>query len=208
MRPLPPSRIAAGPEMENWGLMSEENVDTGDFEVEWEEYYSASYFWFLDAPGYLYHFYPVSGDLVYVHGRQILDCGHKYSHGADSEIHPPDSVAVMRSITEGDRRKTEAYIWANGFLIDDTVTHTIYAPPRPSPRAQLILNEHESNYHQSQNVEVSTDPVPGGMKITITSTFDTLFLGRQGSWKYPPESRTDVPYFQDNWQMYWQEPVF
>lgn len=101
-----------------------------DMEVEYEDYYAhameAGWGW------------PVEGDLLFVAGRWVVDCGHSDYH---TEIHPPSVVIFARTIEHGGRPATVAFIWANGFYSGAPVDFVIEAPPRTAPDANLVLEK-------------------------------------------------------------------
>jgi hypothetical protein len=94
--------------------------------VEWEREFSR---YFLVGWGD-----PHPGDLVFVSGRHIVDCGHE---PFKTEIHPPSVVAFMRTLPYNGRSSTQANVWVNGFYSGDPVQFDIIPPPRPSPTATL-----------------------------------------------------------------------
>jgi hypothetical protein len=176
-RPLPAHK--------NWQFLATENLRTNDdFEIEFEAK------WGVDDK-YFDGFLGDPGDLVAVHGRSIIDCGHcPYK----AEVHPPDVVAVSENFVQAfgnapSRRETHSFVWVNRFLnatprlrgpsarsplleppLGDAgpVTAPIYAPPRTSARATLQVAMHESQYyHKSDNLDVAVQPVTKGVQITF-----------------------------------------
>jgi hypothetical protein len=202
----------------NWSFLSHANADAvPDFEIEFEADWAVHYF---------QRFNPRTGDLVTVHGRPIVDCGHcPYN----AEIHPLDMMIVERSFTlygelgdDPERRFTDVYVWGNGFLPGQLpepgrpllpVSGVAHAPPRTSATARLIVQQHEPGYFRSDNVTGTTELVTGGMKITFSG--NTLFFGAgitpqeridslqnapHGQWHYPFHDYTE---YVDNWRLSW-----
>jgi hypothetical protein len=113
--PLPGSR----------DVLSDKNPHSLELEWEW-------YFWHYFTVLYSL---PVVGDLMFVAGRWIVDCGHD---DFSTEIHPPSLVAFMRT---NPTPATDAYIWINGFYDGDPIDVDITPPPRPAPNAFLVVNK-------------------------------------------------------------------
>jgi hypothetical protein len=177
-----------------------------DFEVEFEATYARD-------DGYFDDFQPLAGDMVAIHGRSIVDCGHCDPYKA--EFHPPDVVITSRSrITHfgnaPDRRSTGAWIWANAFLnatdgFDVTgagsVMMPVYAPPRTSATAHLFGQENESPYFKHDRVTWSRSFGPSG----VTYTFQAQPGGAQidakngGQWGLPSNGAHFVDYAELFW---------
>jgi hypothetical protein len=104
--------------------------NTVNIEIEFEH----CWFAFAFAAG----MEPRAGDLVFVAGRWIIDCGHRPYR---SEIHPPAMVASMRTVTLDGRPATKADIWINGTYSGERIDLEIFPPPRPSPNAILTLQK-------------------------------------------------------------------
>ena len=83
---------------------------------------------------------PATGDLMFVSGRWIVDCGHDYK----TEIHPPSVVAIMKTNAHQGTIATKANVWVNGFYSGDRVELQIYPPPRPSPDAVLNVSKSDA----------------------------------------------------------------
>ena len=104
------------PMQSNWDFLAPANLTVSgqplvNFEIEVEAMFMFDY---------LKRFVPIPGDLVTVHGRRIIDCGHCPYR---AEVHPVDMMVVERSDVyfgvfagDPDFRATNAYVWANGFL--------------------------------------------------------------------------------------------
>jgi hypothetical protein len=176
----------------NWNFLSWGNVyvDVVDFEIEFEEAFAQS--------DYFTNFLPLPGDLVTIHGRQVVDCAHCPYH---AEIHPPDFLAVSRSdvhlkpfsnTNDPQYRTTEAYLWANAFLPNPNgviapVTATVQPPPRISATAILHVFQHEPNYYKLEGgLKAKTTPVADGLQIQFSGSNPTPLVEEQnGQWIYP-----------------------
>ena len=96
--------------------------------VEWEDYERYTNYRKASI------FDPLPGDLVFVSGRWIVDCGHTWK----TEIHPPSVVVWMRHANYEGRDATVANVWVTGWYSGTyPVEFLVYPPPRPSPRATL-----------------------------------------------------------------------
>ncbi len=195
------------PGAQNWNFLSEANSTNNprkDFEIEFEVK------WAKDE-GYFTSFNPRPGDLVFVHGRHIIDCGHcPYN----AEIHPQDTMVVSRSFAiqpigaPEEFRVSEAYLWVNSFFPNIiNVPVVVYAPPRPSMHSKLIASYEEPGYHASFNMRPMLQPtlVPGGMKI-VFSTGRSEFAPQEpdsvsGQWHYPNDVFS--PRYVDYWRLAW-----
>jgi hypothetical protein len=102
------------------------NFADRDVEIEIEWYYFET-FWAYDLPRV--------GDLFFVNGRWITDCGHNPD---PTEIHPPGVIGAMRTEPVFGNPSTYALLTANGFFRGTTETIRINPPPRPSPDAELV----------------------------------------------------------------------
>jgi len=190
-------------------LMSASNVSDEDFEIEFEAEWARPFYSI---------FVPLPGDLVSVRGRHIIDCGH-----ADyrAEIHPIDSMLVTTSSTtirpnHGSElmRSTHGFIWANAFFTEGSVSYSVHAPPRPTPRSQLVILRNEPGYFRAQNVAVSTSSVPGGWHIDLGGIIPLPIridskhpLAHENEWTYPDDGELPAfAYYQDHWMMFWQDP--
>ncbi len=102
---------------------------------------------------------PAKGQLMFVSGRWIVDCGHAYK----TEIHPPSILSIMVTAPRSGKDATQASVWVNGFYSGDPVSFDIHPPPRPSPQANLVV--------------VGPPPGTGGTDVTVTSSVvDSQFL--------------------------------
>ncbi|MFC7561559.1 LGFP repeat-containing protein [Paenibacillus farraposensis] len=75
---------------------------------------------------------PLRGDLLFVSGRWIIDCGHS---PYNSEIHPPSILAFMRTGTHNGKPATVATVFVLGFYTGDPVEIDIF--PRHARRRML-----------------------------------------------------------------------
>jgi hypothetical protein len=200
------------PARKNWEFLSEPNIDpmsapnldpNVDFEIEFEVRYADRYF---------QRFSPLAGDLLAIHGRQIIDCAHcPYN----AEIHPVDMMVVSRSFVSqpisniDPARGTEAYLWVNGFFPNGVdIPVVVYPPPRPSPFSRLKFQQHETGYYVSNSDFVHTDirEIGVGMQVTFsTSLVPTFDADHSGQWHYP-DPETAAAHFVDHWRLSWTVP--
>jgi hypothetical protein len=81
----------------------------------------------------------VSGDLVHTNGRWIIECGHPEFK---AEIHPPFMMTHVRTGKRpGGEPETVAEIWVNGYFPGEPIDIDLWAPPRPSPDAFLLVSK-------------------------------------------------------------------
>lgn len=185
-----------------------DNVWAGpDMEIEFEEAYASDYF---------QRFRPQGGDLVTVHGRPIIDCGHcPYK----SEIHPPDMMVAERdaSVLAIDGvaiRQTDAYVWFNGFLPPNgpfpnsgegpfvlPVTATAHAPPRTSATSHLVFTQNENGYVKLLTGDPTFSFVFGGMQLQLAA-LAAQFEVDNGQWLFPDSG---APGYVDHWSLHWEE---
>ncbi len=146
----------------NGGFASDWNVDVAPvdpyrgvlagndtLEVEFE-YYTAAYFMdFYDA-------YPQPGDLYFVSGRWIIDCGHDdYA----SEIHPPFATALIRTgMDDVGGPMTVARVWVNGYFPGQAIELLLHPPPRPAANAFMVVNHPGPEAARGVDVLPATDP--------------------------------------------------
>jgi hypothetical protein len=96
--------------------------------------------WFFGATGG----FPMPGDLVFVNGRWIVDCGHQ-PNGSEflTEIHPIavfSRAETVNTLAQGfsfSATATVEPIAVNGVFVQGPTTVSVYPPPRPSPDAVL-----------------------------------------------------------------------
>jgi hypothetical protein len=154
---------------------------------------------------YLKNFEPWPGDLITVHGRQVIDCVHCPYH---SEIHPPDIVAVSRSdvflhpfsnTTDPNVRVTQGYLWANAFLqnpggVITSPRITINPPPRTSATALLYVYQQEKNYYQvSGGVGPQFNTANDGEQVWFAGTnLSSIVETPAGQWIYPGSVSSDA----------------
>lgn len=114
------------------------------------EYYPTSYF-FVAFDGQ-----PLAGDLYFVAGRWIIDCGHSdYS----SEIHPPFVTSRIRTQGAGDSAQTSAIFWVNGYYYSgQPVQVKLYPPPRTTPISFLAIS--------------LPDPALAAYNVNVSGVFD------------------------------------
>jgi hypothetical protein len=198
-RPLP----TAG----DWQYQSNGNYEvlTPTIEPEFEVEFEAAY-----AKDYFKNFLPMPNDLVTIHGRHIVDCGHC---PFKAEIHPPDLILDTRSnlsandgFIELDTKITEAYLWGNGFLpFGVPLTVNVFAPPRPSPTARMNVLHGESTYFNQQNANYSFTTLSGQVAMTVTGLDGEVdghfsIIPNSGEWYYPTISPAEVvDFYQLSW---------
>lgn len=99
---------------------------------------------------------PIDGDLYFVAGRWIIDCGHS---DFSSEIHPPFVTTRIRTQGSGDSAQTSALMWVNGYYYSgQQVEVTIYPPPRPTPISFLTISV--------------PDPAQAAYDVKVSGVFD------------------------------------
>ncbi len=183
-------------------LLSDSNVPEMSFEIEWE----------IDWGRYVFdRGPPAAGDLVYVHGRHIYDCGHKYGvegtnrSAFNAEIHPPDELAFLRSrVDHSGYRATVARVWVNSLFRGMRDSFTIYAPPRPSPTAEIAIYHKLPGYLLQHKMEVAVTPTNEGARLDVAN-FQPYQLGMSdmGQVYYPMSS--DRPEHLDEYKVVWEE---
>jgi hypothetical protein len=118
-----------------WNLFgTDRGANITSVEVEFE-YGRAAEMFALKAPVGETH-EPKRGDLVFVSGRWIEDCGHS---PVQTEIHPPFVLAYSRT-QPGGRPRTVAYVWVNGWYLGEPFDLALFPPPRPSPTDTLVVD--------------------------------------------------------------------
>jgi len=139
---------------------------------------------------------PSKGDLLFVSGRWIIDCGHPDYH---AEIHPPAVVAFMRTEQYRGQPATVANIWVNGTYTGDLVEIDIFPPPRPSPTAVL-------GYSKPKDSEAALD-----VKIEERGTYNTKVQvcfsasPRKVPVKDGQMMRQNGRGYYGRWYVYWKE---
>ncbi len=123
--------------------------------IEYEKYYSRVMELFAGSQ-------PRIGDLSFISGRWIVDCGHSYK----TEIHPPGILATMRSSYYQTNSATLANVWITGWFTGGTVEFYIDPPPRPSSRADLQTVEER---HSMIGVNVTVLPAQSRLLVRVTS---------------------------------------
>jgi hypothetical protein len=227
-RPLPPEgadpvsttlpSIFNPKSVNSWLLLSGGNIRSWfpvqhiDFEVEFEAMPALGGLAAPGAPYFFKRFAPMSGDLVMVHGRHIADCLH--DGGANGEIHPADSMAIVRSYIgwgyPASPRQTDAYIWLNGYFAPhQSATFMVDAPPRPSATARMHLARNAPDYaitHGNHVVEQLTEVRGRGWMLTLS-----LDPVNPGNWyldtdafPYWEHQDSDFPEYRDNWRIWWE----
>ena len=172
----------------NWGAT---NMET---EIE---YYYNSYF-FLSTG------FPHDGDLVFMNGRWILDCGHKQAtqYGIDSfrtEIHPYALLALSRTVTFQNQKSTRTDIDVNGFFFSFPTKVVMYPPPRPSPNASLAI-------YRTRDQEA----VLGNLFLNVEFFHDHVEVAFNGPTTLPPVEEEGEMFqnsgfrYYGTWQLVWQ----
>ncbi len=178
------------PRPQDWSLLANNNVQgatyciantafcSADFEIEWEAKW---------AEGFMKRFLPWVGDMVYIRGRHIADCGHD---NFNAEIHPPDTIVVMRNYVAPTIRVAEGFVWVND-LFDSSQTFTVFAPPRTSAQARLVVTMNEQGYFKSKGLKVKAEIVPEGVRFSFTALTEAAVRSNShGQWYYPASSET------------------
>jgi len=161
--------------------------NTNSLEVE-VEYYFVQYFFVSTG-------FPNRGDLIFVSGRWIFDCGHS---PYNTEIHPPSVMALMRTETYNGRPATVANIWVGGFYPGDPVDIDIFPPPRSSPDASLVVVKPlDSNAATDVKVEYST-PSLKHVRVRFTASPRRVPVTDNGEMKWQRGRG-----YQGRWYVYW-----
>jgi len=161
--------------------------NTNALEVE-VEYYFVQYFFVSTG-------FPNRGDLIFVSGRWIFDCGHS---PYNTEIHPPSVMALMRTETYNGRPATVANIWVGGFYPGDPVDIDIFPPPRSSPDASLVVVKPlDSNAATDVKVEYST-PSLKHVRVRFTASPRRVPVTDNGEMKWQRGRG-----YQGRWYVYW-----
>jgi hypothetical protein len=223
-------------------LASSINSDTGemegnyadaDFEIEWE-YYWGWWVWphsaWLASGSHWRNYQtadpeedPASdfsfreGDLVYVRGRHIMDCGHPPYR---SEIHPPSIIADMRRKRSSryGAIQTRAQVWVNSLFEGGPVTFSLWAPPRPNARAELVVLKTRDD-NSANNIGVDWTTTPTGVDLTFTSDVTLPLYMLRGQQLAPSDMSADnlryvMPNNADNprlhsyvglWKLWWDD---
>ena len=158
--------------------------------IEWERYFSQAF---------LLPFQPHPGDLVFVSGRYIVDCGHNNVNWK-TEIHPPSVVAFMRTETYNRRPSTRAQIWVNGFYSGDPVQFDIIPPPRPSPTATLGFVKADYGGTPVDVTVTSTTPESNRVRVHVTASPRQVPITSQGQMKWQAGRA-----YYSRWNVYWEE---
>lgn len=138
-------------------------------------------------------FAPAAGDLSFVSGRWIVDCGHSYK----TEIHPPSVVAIMKTIPHQGTIATKANIWVNGFYSGDRVELKIYPPPRPSPDA--VLNSVKSEGNPIGGITVENPPSLDHVRVQFSAPPRQVPITIHGEMKF--ETGRD---YKARWLVFWR----
>ena len=161
-------------------------ADRSTQHIEWERYFS-QYF--------LLPFQPHPGDLIFVSGRHVIDCGHDTFK---TEIHPPSVVAFMRTETFNGRLSTRAQVWVNGFYTGDPVELDIIPPPRPSPTATLGYVRADYGGTPADVTVTRTTPESNRVRLRFTASPRRVPITPQGQMKW----QTGRAYYS-RWNVYW-----
>src|SRR5262249_54845772 len=133
---------------------------------------------------------PRPGDLVFVSGRWIVDCGHK---SYNSEIHPPAVIVPIRTVTYEGNQAALANIWVNGWYNGNPVDIDLFPPQRLSADHVLAVVK-PLDTEAAFNVQITTQVFPSHVHIrftaphrdaTVTDAGEMMWrsgLGYEGSW--------------------------
>jgi hypothetical protein len=143
---------------------------------------------------------PVAGDLVFLAGRWIVDCGH--DHPFHTEIHPPSVLARIRqlNISENPARRAsiQANIWVNAFYSGQPVDLDVYPLPRPSPTAVLYAITPTG---AGRNVTVSSEILENNrVHVHIEGPTHHGGVTDLGEMKWDDDGG---PAFVGQWELYW-----
>jgi hypothetical protein len=140
-----------------------------DLEVEFEDYYARN-FWFL-----LNQDRVRPGDVLFLSGRWIVDCGHEPFH---NEIHPPGVLAVERTEWVSNEPATVVYLWVNGFYNGQNVDVIAYPPPRPRADVRgvdVIEAVHGNNtWNVTVNAATTGDILGGPVLLQVRGPLQTV----------------------------------
>jgi len=161
-------------------------------EVEYEEAYARA----LEA-GWGW---PIAGDLLFVAGRWVVDCGHNDHANYHSEIHPAAVLIFSKTTQHLGRPATDTILWANGYYSGAPLDFVVEAPPKPSPDANLVL-------------EKPTD-LSAALGLTLQLSWDAHAV--KGHFEAPRrqmaiDSATGQMFWQDSrgyqgeWLLYWDK---
>jgi hypothetical protein len=161
--------------------------DQSTLEVEFEAYY-AQYF-------FVGWGWPLRGDLIFVNGRWIMDCGHS---PYKTEIHPPFLMSNMRTQKRKDGTlETIADMWITGYYPGDPVDVDLWPPPRPTPDAFLTLTKPlDSDAALGLNVAVSTSFTGGRARFTASRREVDVDHSGKMNWEAGRG-------YEGEWEVYW-----
>jgi hypothetical protein len=165
-------------------------LNTTNIEIEYE------YCWF--HYGFAAGMEPRVGDLIFVGGRWIIDCGHETYR---SEIHPPAVLASMDTVIFEGRPATEADIWINGTYNGAQVDIELYPPPRPSPNALLVVRK-PVDAQAALDIDVDTDFV-GSMFVRARFSASPRYVPVTGGGEMKDQ---DGRVYWGRWHVFWSEP--
>jgi hypothetical protein len=160
--------------------------DQGDLEIEFERIYAQTFF--------VRFTWPLSGDLIYVNGRWIVDCGHT---PFKTEIHPPFLMSQMRTqkLAQGGLQ-TIAEIWVNGYYPGDPIELDLWPPPRPTPDAFLTVIRPTDDAGLGLSVSLSTSFT--GARARFTAPHREVEVDDSGHMHWET-----LRGYEGEWQVYW-----
>jgi hypothetical protein len=117
-----------------------------NMEDEIEEYFANYFFVSTD--------FPQAGDLMYLNGRWIVDCGHDTYN---TEIHPPGVIAITTTAQFVGHPSAHTAIDVNGFFFSENPTLVrLEPPPRPSADARLVVAKTADADSQFGGIQINT----------------------------------------------------
>jgi len=149
--------------------------------------------------------WPKIGDLLFVSGRWIIDCGHDADDSTsvlefNSEIHPPAVIAIMRTVEHEGHQATRADIFVTGWYAGDPVEFDIFPPPRPSPDAFLTVVKPVDS-EATRNVSIDwTFPSFMGAHVRFTAPLRENEVTGDGWLKWGTGRG-----YEGRWFVYWSE---
>jgi hypothetical protein len=159
--------------------------DQSTIEIEFEAFYARAMFARLG--------WPVRGDLIYVNGRWIMDCGHS---PYKTEIHPPFLMSYMRTQRTGGTLETVAQIWVTGYYPGDPIDLDLWPPPRPTPDAFLTVIRPTDDAGVGLSVTVSTSF--SGARARFTAPHREVEVDGSGKMHW-----ATLRGYEGEWQLHW-----
>ncbi len=151
-------------------------------------------------PYYARHFFvalgwPIRGDLIYVNGRWIMDCGHS---PYKTEIHPPFLMSNMRTQKQADGTPaTVADIWITGYYPGDPIDLDLWPPPRPTPNAFLtVIRPTDADAALGVNLKLTSSYA--GAHVQFTAQHQEVPVDGSGKMNW-----ATLRGYEGEWLVYW-----